>query len=131
MNPYQPPLAKDEPPVTESFVMRVGYGRFYRICLLLISILILAPQVFFFTKLHFWPPLLMSGFGSIMMVWVAFVCRRAAYFEVYDSHLLLLSPLSRRIRWKRPIDFRKVYRWVANGEEFAKFDEWRKAREVM
>ncbi len=131
MNPYAAPLAKDEPPVTENLVMKVGYGKLYRVCLVLFSLLIAVPQVFLFTKLHYWLPLLMSGFSSVLMIWIAFVGRRVAYFEVYDNHILMLSPLTRKLRWKRSIGHRGVYRWVANGEEFDRFKAWRQERGVM
>jgi hypothetical protein len=115
----------------ETFVMKVGYGGWYRAGLVVFAILIMVPQVFFFTKIHFWLPLLMVGCSSVMLLMVAVKCGRATYFEVYDNHLLLLSPLTRRLRWKRPIGSGRVSRWVAKREDFAKFEQWRQERGVM
>lgn len=131
MNPYQPPFAKDEPPLPEGLLMQVRYSKAYTAFMTAVAMLMPLPNaILAFVNASSFKPLLAVVPTSLFLLWFAWLTSRTVFFDVFEDRLEFLSLGLKWRRIKKPLT-QRVARWVANREDFARFQAWREARSVQ
>lgn len=130
MNPYSPPLAKDEPPAAGA-VMQLRYGPGYTWMMVAMALMVPLPSaILALTRSNGLIPLLAILPASLVVLWLAWETRRAVFVEVFEDRLEIPSLGLKKLRWKKPLNH-KIPRWCANREDYAKFQAWRQERGLV
>lgn len=122
MNPYKAPGTEAPAIEAETLLIRVRYGRYYPLFLLLIGLLFLAGGFHFQGLIGSGSRLLLLS-GALHLA-LAVLTMRAVYFDVFPDRIEYLSPLFQRWRRARPHEaIRPLFlqRWIAHPEDFERF----------